>query len=488
MLAQPVRTYLEKGNLQKHIWQEGDFRTLSIQDREGLNAASIYSRLIIREHTLNELQGSFTFWFLPLEDMSSQACPVHMSQFEELTHNYVLMSDDHIEFGDVDEASFALVYRFNWNDQLFAKFFKGKIGRGALYPQHAITVGGQLSLRKNTWYQLGVSWDRENGDYRIYINGVQIARSTIFLDKLNDPCGKYLYMGNPAFSFSELKFYNKRFKPEEFCLLYENEATYRDDKLTEELQKIHAGRNLTSCTWKPDETWEKKTDLSLTKEEDLDAFYVQGCKEAVSVTPEGILIETHMERTQTAIVEKPDSYDPDQVYLWLKKWLEGDIAIEYEFMPRKENGLSLLMFQASGMHREDFMKDYPLRTTGSMRMVHGENVRNYHWEYFREMDDVRHDIDSNVLVKNPWGYALAYQCLPKRLEQNTWHKLQLVQEDQRILGMLDGKVVFDVIDRADVNNGPVLNSGHMAIRCMWKTRFCIRNLKVYNKKQPFIVK
>ena len=77
---------------------------------------------------------------MPLEDMGSQACPIHMPQYEKNIHNYVLMSDDQIEFDDVEEAGFALVYRFNWNDQMFAKFYKGKIGRGALYPQHAITV------------------------------------------------------------------------------------------------------------------------------------------------------------------------------------------------------------------------------------------------------------------------------------------------------------------------------------------------------------
>lgn len=250
---------------------------------------------------------------------------------------------------------------------------------------------------------------------------------------------------------------------------------------------IHTGSHMKEYTWAPDDTWKKKVELSLTKEEDLDKFYIQGCKDAASITPEGLCITTHMQRTEQAIHEKPNSYDPDQVYFWLKEWLEGDIAIEYEFMPLKENGLSLLMFQASGMRWEDFMKDYPLRTTGSMRMVHGENVRNYHWEYFREMDDVRHDVDSNILVKNPWGYPLAYQCLPERLTQGVWHKLQLVQEGRRIRGMLDGKVVFDVEDSSANNAGPVLNSGHMAIRCMWKTIFCVRNLKVYHKILPYTV-
>ena len=484
----PVFTYLQKGDLEKGVWKEGGFRILSMDGREGLLADSIYSRIIIRNHTVNETRGSLTFWMFPMEDMGSQACPIHMPQFEENIQNYMLLTDDQIEYNDVEEAAFALMYRFNWNDQLFAKFYKGKIGRGALYPQHAITVGGQLALEKDNWYQVGVSWNREEGDYRIYVNGIQISRSTIFLDKIQTPCGKYLYMGNPTFAFSQLSFYDTCFAPEDFAKAFAEEAARINEPLQQNLRAVHTGADLTDRDWKPDETWEKKVDLSLTEEKDLEAFYIQGCKEAVAVTSEGVLIETHMQRTKEAIVEKPDSYDPDQVYLWLKEWLDGDLAIEYEFMPKKENGLSLVMFQASGMHREDFMKDYPLRTTGSMRMVHGENVRNYHWEYFREMDDVRHDIDSNILVKNPWGFPLGYQCLPERLAQNQWHKIQIVQEGDHIMGSLDGKQVFDVRDRADSNTGPVLNCGHMAIRCMWKTRFCIRNLKVYNRKTPYVLR
>ena len=61
------------------------------------------------------------------------------------------------------------------------------------------------------------------------------------------------------------------------------------------------------------------------------------------------------------------------------------------------------MFQASGMQREDFMKEYPLRTNGSMSTVHSEDVRNYHWEFFREMNDTRNDVCSHgCSEKVPW--------------------------------------------------------------------------------------
>jgi hypothetical protein len=71
------------------------------------------------------------------------------------------------------------------------------------------------------------------------------------------------------------------------------------------------------------------------------------------------------------------------------------------------------------MHREDFMADYPRRRTGSMRMVFGENVRNYHWEYYRHMNDTRHDMASSGLIKQPWQWPLAYQCLDRTLALDT---------------------------------------------------------------------
>ena len=57
------------------------------------------------------------------------------------------------------------------------------------------------------------------------------------------------------------------------------------------------------------------------------------------------------------------------MYLWTKQSFEGDLYVEFDFKSIRPGGLALLMFQASGMQREDFMKEYPLRTNGSMSTV-----------------------------------------------------------------------------------------------------------------------
>lgn len=141
------------------------------------------------------------------------------------------------------------------------------------------------------------------------------------------------------------------------------------------------------------------------------------------------------------------------------------------------------MLQANGMQREDFMADYPLRTTGSMGMVFGENVRNYHWEFFREMEDTRNDVASSALLKQPWQLPLAYYCLRERLALDEWHQVRFVQEGARLRGALDGELVFDVLDASFGLSGSYYTAGHIAIRCMIQTKNLYRNLKVWNRSR-----
>lgn len=494
MKHKPCYTYLKKENLYEGIRHEFDFRELEKDGRSGLNARSIYSRIIIPNHTLNELCGSLSFWMMPIEELGTQIVPARVHDFEECPDNYTLLTDNHIEFNNPDNASFSLLYRLHFADQLFAKFFVGRSDDAwQLYPHRAHTLGGILPLHEATWYQVGLSWNRIEGDYRIYVNGVLFARSAVWIkEQLYDVVGKFLYMGNPTFAFSQLDFYAETLTDADFEELFAAQSTATDESLQESLWCRHAGRNIRQYHWEPSEKWVQKVDLKLNEPADLERFYVQGCKEAPSVTEDGLLIETRFTRTEAAKLMQHKAvkagYDPDQVYLWLKDWFEGDIALEYEFKPLVKNGLSVLVMQSSGMHHEDYMKDYPLRTSGAMRMIYGENIRDYDWEYFRQMDDVRHDINSNLLWKNPYLHPLGYQCLPKQLEINKWHKIQFIQEGPHIIGTIDGYLIFDVMDDTNKGAGHVFNCGHLAIRCMWKTRMLVRNLKVYGKPPKYVIR
>ena len=168
------------------------------------------------------------------------------------------------------------------------------------------------------------------------------------------------------------------------------------------------------------------------------------------------------------------------MYLWSPKSFEGDQWIEFDFRPESPKGLALAVFCASGSQREDFINDHGLQKTGSMGVIL-EQTRNYHWEYFRRVDIMRTDVETQYLLKNPWGRTLHYGCIPL-LQENRWHRLRFVKIDNRLHGAIDGKTVFDAMDDADANHGPVFNFGRFGFRQMYNTTMRYRNFVVYERK------
>ncbi|HSI86777.1 MAG: DUF1961 family protein, partial [Candidatus Methylacidiphilales bacterium] len=142
--------------------------------------------------------------------------------------------------------------------------------------------------------------------------------------------------------------------------------------------------------------------------------------------------------------------------------------------------LALLVVQATGMQREDFIDDHPQRTTGSMATIIADRVRNYHWEFFRHSVDVRGDVGTSVLVKNPWQYPLG-MATREPFVTGRWYTLLFVQEGDRLRAGIDGEWLLDVRDNPLGNNGPVFNSGRIGLRLMYQTRMRFRNMKVWNR-------
>ncbi len=485
----PTLAYFPPSDLLAGVEREGPFREIGADGRTGINATSIHSRLTIPKHNINDDKGTLTLWVMPVEDLYSAAVPTFIDPYEPLYYMYTMLSDIP-DMKNVTEASFALLWNSKQWRQLSAKFYKGNIFEDALYPDDlALASSGEnVSLDIKKWYQIATTWNRSENLFRIFINGIPVGSAAMFAPKVvSHPCGDVLYAGNPSLALSDLTFYDRVLTEEELKEVFQQEATYIDTDIQEALLARHVGDTLPKYTWEPiGNEWQLKMDVPLNRPEDMDLFHIQGAPYTPRITDDGLLYETNMTRTEEAKVPSAtppptEIYDPDQVYLWTNEFFEGDLAVEYEFMPLQKNGLSVLIVQASGMQHEDFVADYPRRTSGSMRIVWGENVRNYDWEYYREMDDVRHDIESHVLNKQPWGRQLAYQCRNQHWEQNVWHRIQFIQEGQRIRGTIDGTLIFDVKDDPYIQGGPTFNCGHVAIRCMWKKRLLVRNLKIYNK-------
>lgn len=459
----------------------GPARLVTLKGRTGLQAQSIHTRFRLGQHTLNTEKGAVTMWVLPTESLASTAMISHIAHHDPAWESYVLLSDQE-NLRDWGAAKFAWVWSSGWYPQWWAKFFVGGIYPDAYNPvARAAVTAGHFHFHAWEWYQIALTWDKPANQFRLYANGILIATSNQFAKSLEHvPCDQTLYFGEPVFAYGDMAFYDTCPDAEQVAKIHTEEAVTRNPELELALRKTFAGEAPDLLDWTPDAAWTKRMDLPLNAPDTMEHFYVQGYEGAPRVVEDGLLVETRMQSPA------PGEEDNHQVYLWTKETFEGDFALEFEFKPELPNGLSLLMLQANGMHGEDFMADYPLRTTGSMKMVFGEAVRNYHWEFFRGMDDTRNDVASSALIKQPWQQPLAYHCGTAPLAMHSWHKVQFVQEGKRLRGAINGEVVFDVADEGIAAfTGSHYTHGHLAIRCMVKTRNTYRNLRIWNRSlQP----
>jgi hypothetical protein len=505
---QPVRLHHPSATLDAAALSgpllSGPFRLLDINGRRGLHALSINSFLRLPAHTLNENAGSLTLWLCPLDDLSARANHENHAQFDPNHCTYTIIAD---QPGPKDNsgAAFKIAWDSGWNPQFYCSFVKGKYSWCWNKPREAEFDSGFLILERGSWYQIGCSWNRAESRYRLSVNGVLAATSDIFETPLvHDPAGPSLYAGNPSWAMADFCFYAKEGDARWFAGQFEADRRGVRPESHKTIERVFIGRELPALKWAPDSSWTGKLNLSLTDSHDLKHFYIQGKQDGHWITPDGLRGETHPDKIRTedmvlrggkrnlwAMAKEPHSawsrFDQWQVYFWTWQVFEGDLAVEYDFMPLDNDGLSLLIVQASGLQREDFMKDYPLRVSGHMSLIHQEDVRNYHWEYYREIADSRQDVANSALFKNPWLHPLAFQCQRERAAKNQWHRLRFLQEGARLRGSIDGEQLFDVTDRAFINQGPVLRNGHIAIRCMCQTKMMFRNLRVWNRNTEFSV-
>ena len=473
----PTYSYMHKNDAR---FADGS-EIVSFEGRQGYRAKSIHTRFELPKHTAGAENGSVSIWVMPLEDLDAMSHEPWFTKHNPNYASYILLADNP-EQGNFHDSVFSLCWDNCWYPQLYTKFFRGGLQPDGYFPKLMAVAGvGHFKLKKHKWYQLTVTWDKPASEIKIYANGILVMHSDTVHHSLEfQTPGDTLYTGNPTFVMADINFYDTTLSGDDVKSSYDGEVAIPDEALLSELRHMYCGENRKPFDFSPNSSWTLMCDRSLTKQEDLDYFYVQGKTDAASVTPEGILIETSQHLLTTGGAGAPDA---DACYLWTNQFFNGDLYLEYEFKSLQRDGLSLLMLQASGMQREDFMADYPLRTNGAMSMVCWEDVRNYHWEYYRNVVDVRNDVASHAMIKNPWLAPIGYSCADAPMSIGEWHKLQFLQIGNKIQCAMDGKIVLDIVDDPFSNKGPVLNCGRIAIRCMIRTRLMVRNFKVYNKAQ-----
>lgn len=432
---------------------------------------------------LRQPVGSLSMAIYPVEDWVTAAPrPGH---FQHLPHGYhrLILSDS--ASGDPATA-FALNWDQGWHPQLFIKWARGRFYPDLLAPtQRPFALCGHFSFRRKRWYQLIATWDHRQRRLRLFINGVCVAAEDQYFDRYSttwqpDEVGDTLYYGGQDHYATDPEFSSEFITEEAAASAFgvfaaEAEAAGEAVADAEGIAALHRGQQC-AATPPPIAAYPQGSFYTLTDEADLKAVYRQGYAEGARITAEGLEVRTPQYNPPHKVVE--GDANQGHLYLWFPDYVEGNLRLEYEFQILERGGLSLFIAQAAGMHGERFLEDYPLRTTGAMRMVCWEDVRNYHLEYYREMNDVRNDIATFALMKNPWLRVIGFGSRERPLEVGRWYRLCFVQAEERVRFYIDDDLIIDALDSPDNNNGPLLQRGYVAIRTMVRTAMRFRNLSI----------
>jgi len=458
-------------------------RLIKHEGRNGLTFRSIRGRAALPRHTVGGRRGSLAFWVLPLQEFASAAHHSAQGKSNPYFDRFVFLTDREA-VQDIDAANFCLLFSTDWYPVLIGKFMSGSSGGGGdagfLRPL-AVMTANHFEMMRLHWYHLAATWDRDKGSYHLYANGILVATSdTTATDKpFEEEPSQTLYFGSPGYAMGDVEFFDAILSPSEIRDLFREGGGAVDSEIQRTLEKRHEGRDLPRFDPPNAEGWVRRKTLSLQSPEQDTEFFHQGCGPCLHYSQEGLRITTppmeDFARKQGA------KNDMTRMYLWTRDVFEGDLHVTAEFKIHKHGGLALWMFQAAGMQGEDFLADYPLRSDGAMSMVCWEDVRNYHWEFYREMIDTRNDLVSHALIKNPWFCPLAFQMENRRWELDRWYRVTFVQEKNRLRGAIDDVMVFDVSDSGTTNNGPVLRQGHVALRVMMRSDVTFRNLEISNR-------
>ncbi|EIQ01944.1 protein of unknown function (DUF1961) [Opitutaceae bacterium TAV1] len=475
-------------------------RIITRDGRSGLTFGSIRGRAMIPRHTADKPRGTATLWVMPLQDLfPATQLPAHRRS-NPFFDRFVFLSDREA-VQEIEAANFAFLYQSFWHPVFVAKFAQGTIHQGAFGQNHtASAMAGFFSMPALVWQQLAVTWDHEAGVYQLFSDGVLVGHSDVTVaHPSHDAPAPALYFGNPAIATGKIAFYEQALDGPQLRALFDRDlektpaAAPAARVARAALEKIYEGRDLPPLDGRPDEKtdaaaasetsagWTRQLALPLRDYADYAHFFHQGGGPTVRFGSDGLRVTTpgfdefvrRGAKTATG-----DELDMTRMYLWTRRVFEGDLYVSVDFRLHAHGGLALLITQAAGMQGEDFLADYPLRSTGSMSVVHKEDVRNYHWEFYREMTDTRNDLVSHAVLKNPWLRPMAFRIENRRWETGRWYRLEYLQQGARIRGAIDGVTVFDATDSGFDNNGPVLRHGRVALRAMMRTDMTFRDLEI----------
>jgi hypothetical protein len=446
--------------------------------RSGFVLNSVHGSVCVGSNPVSTSEiGSLAVWILPFEDIGPIPHWPQHNRRNPQSQSLVFLSDHPVR-RDARAAVFALFLHTFWHPGLLA--YNGyKKGNPQL-----VAATGHTHLKARNWSQIVVTWNKPANRAALYVNGILQGTSDAQMNALvsspkkaaTDPAGPLLYAGGTNWATGGIHWSEEEISADAVRAQFIESVGMVDENEQNKMEKRYLGKGLDRMP-PAGSGWQAQLELSLCKSEDLLEFHPQGGHDAARITDEGM-------RVTTALAEPSHDFsiqDSTHVYLWTKRFFYGAQRVRFEFKTKRRGGLGLLMTQCSGMQGEDHLADYPQDTNGIMQPVCWEDIRNYHWEYYREMNDVRNDVASHAMVKNPFYKPVDFRVQGPLLEVDRWYTLEFRQDGSRILGAIDGMLVIDGTDDFSEGHGPLLSQGRLALRCMCRTDMVFRNLTVETK-------
>lgn len=448
----------------------GQHRFLTIAGRTGLNVRSIESPATFRSVIPRAPQGTLSLWVNSLEDLGVHPEMAHIQGKDPYAFFYPLISDA-APARDVESGYFGVFWNAGWYPKLMAKFCYGRLFPPMDFVMLPWIYADALPLRRGSWYHIVLTWDRTAKRLRLYVNGLLASHNDLFAHTHDSR--ELLRLGNPCMVLSDLRLEERVWSPEEVSRQFSSGETPNRPEVVQEVRDCFVPRARPALNLSRGSDWTEALACSFTDESDLQGWIRQGPQyeplPALRITSEGLLVQTPNELAKDT-----------RTFLWSPVNFEGDQWIEFDFRPESPRGLALLVACANGMQREDFVVDHGLPKTGAMGTIITDRVRNYHWEYFRRVEAMRTDLETQVLVKNPWQHPMAF-AVREPLGVGTWHRLRFVKTGSRIHGSIDGQTLFDVNDEPWNGSGPVFDFGRVALRQMYHTTLRYRNFSVHTR-------
>jgi hypothetical protein len=419
---------------------------------------------------MTEEEGSFSIWVSPLEDLepgnfasSFQNKDGSSSCVNILSDNFQPHKHEESHLGFFATLSFIPSLRIKAGKGLSKHYYHGN-------PTMHIE---SLPFRRNYWYNLGFKWQKKSGILAMYVNGEEVNYNEGYFEFHRFK--EYFFVGSPYLCISNMRLSGKMKSKNEFMNSFNEDLQYGytlDPKIDE---YIHINKPGKQFLFNKNE-WTLKDSYSFKKPEDLDGWKKQGPNKVplsnLKTTDDGLLFETCK------------SLHPMNLsHIWSPNIYSGSgFLFEIDVRAEQPEGLALFVFLASGFQGQDFILDHGLANTGSLGTICNGLIKNYHWEFFRRMPCNRMDVETQLLVKNPYKFGLGSAVIPA-FETGRWYHLTFVKEMNNIILAVDDKVIIEALDNPFVGQGPSNYSGRLAIRHMQWTKMTYRNLNIYLKDE-----